>query len=81
MDFRSTCSRIRRYDMCSICRSKNCIYRFDVDKWKPEDDLVTIIIPESDSTMLESVRLFEEDMRLEPIAIKQKVLVGKVNLP
>jgi len=54
--------------MCSICRNKKCIYRFEVDKWKPEDDLVVIQVPEFHDknyvplTMLESVRLIESGL-------------------
>lgn len=50
--------------MCSICRNPKCIYRFDVDKWNPKDDdgIVTIPIPESDLTFIESVRVAEKQL-------------------
>jgi hypothetical protein len=49
--------------MCSICRNPKCQYRFDVDKWNPnsDDGLVTLEVPESDSsTFMEEVRSLEE---------------------
>ena len=49
--------------MCSICRNKKCTYKFNQDKWKLEDDLVIIPLAETDLTMLEQVRVFEETMR------------------
>lgn len=52
--------------MCSICRDfKNCKFQFGVESWNPKnrDGLVTVQIPESDLTFLESVRIAEENLK------------------
>jgi hypothetical protein len=66
--------------MCSICRNPNCKYRFDVDTWKPEEDLVTINLPESDLTLIESVRIAEEELVARDKRPRVKLLIeGKLS--
>ena len=49
--------------MCSICRNKNCKYQFGKDQWgPPSSEYVTYVLPESELTFLESVRVAEDQL-------------------
>lgn len=62
--------------MCSICRNPKCKYQFGKDKWKPDEGEVVIQLPDSDLTMLESVRVFEDRTR-KMIGVTSRLLESK----
>jgi len=49
--------------MCSICRNKNCIYKFSQKSWGPPEDLVTYQLPESDLTIMEQIKIAEDQIK------------------